>query len=261
MRQLQSLSEETAVSPTTTNQHAGSEAARGRHSAPPLRLPPRWSLGFAQPVELPGTTSRLLPPGYGAPRRPQPRASFSLSLPPHARCFLRRCPGARAASDLFQHGRMSCQPRARRTPEQVPRGTEGEWQRLSLSASGRPCHSGTWRSRWGEATENVLGEIASSSSSSSSSSFFFNRTWLLPPRSSRLRRSLCSLSKLFQSVLFFFSLQESGTDPNRPAPRVPSRYSTLNSGGGGLVAWTLRSSPAFPPRGEYCFLLPTLSFC
>lgn len=91
--------------------------------------------------------------------------------------------------------------------------------------------------------------------------FFFNRTWLLPPRSSRLRRSLCSLSKLFQSVLFFFSLQESGTDPNRPAPRVPSRYSTLNSGGGGLVAWTLRSYPAFPPRGEYCFLLPTLSFC
>ncbi len=91
---------------------------------------------------------------------------------------------------------------------------------------------------------------------------FRNETWLLPRRSSRLRPGLFSLSKLFQSVLFFFSLQESGTDPNRPASRVPSRYSTLGSGGGGggLVAWTLRSSPASPPRGEYCFYYPRFLF-
>lgn len=67
-------------------------------------------------------------------------------------------------------------------------------------------------------------------------------------------RGLFSLSKLFQSVLFFFSLQKSGTDPTRPASGVPSRYSTLGNGGcGGLVAWTLRFSPASPPRGEYGF--------
>lgn len=44
--------------------------------------------------------------------------------------------------------------------------------------------------------------------------------WLLPPRSSRLRSVFLfffSLSKL--SVLFFFALQESGTDPNRPVFR------------------------------------------
>lgn len=71
-----------------------------------------------------------------------------------------------------------------------------------------------------------------------------------------------SLSKLFQSVWFSFSLLESGTDPNRPAFYVPSRYSTLGSGGGGggLVAWTLRSSPASPPRGEYCFYYPRFLF-
>lgn len=69
-----------------------------------------------------------------------------------------------------------------------------------------------------------------------------------------------SLWKLFQSVLFFFALEASCADPNRPDSCVPSRYSTLGSGGVGLVAWTLRSPPASPPRGERCFYYPRFLF-
>ena len=185
MRQLQPLSGETAVSPTTTNQHAGSEAARGGGAT--LSSSAASSSSAVARVR---TTCRITGNNFPSPSSwllssaatTASRVFFFLSLPPHARCFLRRCPGARAASYFFQHRRTSCQPRARRTPEQVPRGTEGEWQRLSPSASGRPCHRGTYGP--GEERRSMfLGKLLLLL-------LLFYRTWLLPPRSSRLRLSL-----------------------------------------------------------------------
>lgn len=192
------------------------------------------------------TSSRQTVPWHRKPRffvaslsTTSSRTRFAFSRAARALAPLRLLP---APADWC----ASCQPRASRTPEWVPRSVQKKSQRLRPSAK-RRYRGAAWRSRWAGGEGQCFGKLLSN--------------WNVVSILASSGRHFFSLAKLFQSVLgFFFSLQKSGSDPNRPAS-VPLFYTRLWwwwwwSGGMDIALFPCISTP----RG-ILLLLPTLSYC
>lgn len=260
MRQLQSHAD---GSPTTTNQTH--RECRGD----------TWCFLLTSVAEA-GATCRIngelgggetsfwvFPSSSSARRAEAPSLCFRpllLFYPRHALRCLRCSPAARAAPTFLGArgpvARAASHARDSHLSEVRPRSPQKCRGRRPTAR--RRCHRGA---RVGP------GEERSDRECSGKKKFFFfflgkkkNRTdRLLHPRSSLLRQGLFSLSQLFQSVVFFFfSLPKAA--PNRIDQLPVFRPAILTLGGGGLVAGTLRFSPASPPRGEHSFAPRFLSF-
>lgn len=202
MRQLHS---QTVVRPTTTNQThrewSGFEATVGFSGA---FLPTSVARARAT-CRIDGDNFLSVFPSSSLQHAATPTVQlfYFLSFPSTRIAFsgaARALVSLRLLPALVDWG-ASCQPRARQTPEQVPRSIEEKchWRDPNVRWQ---CHGSTWRSRWGEATKNVRGN------------FLKNETWLLPPRSSRLHGAYLVYRNYFS--LFCFSFHSRKAAPTRP---------------------------------------------